>query len=128
MIGVIRVCFCIIFLVTFVNSIVHHKYVFDRFNDFSENDYKIVFPDEFEEQKSTLLLVNVVRTSYITNLNYKIFKKACFKNVQNYLCSVCQQISKYNSYHLKNWKICSFFDMEIELLTAKPNFIQKIHI
>lgn len=60
MIGVLRGCICVLFFVTIVNSIVHHKYVYDRFNDFSDTDFKIVFPDEFEERKSTLLLVNVV--------------------------------------------------------------------
>lgn len=50
----------LIFFVTIVNCTVHHKYIYDRFNDFSDNDYRIVFPDEFEERKSTLVLVNVV--------------------------------------------------------------------
>lgn len=60
MVGVLKVCGFIIFLATIVSGIVHHKYVYDRFNDFSDNDFKIVFPDEFEERKSTLVLVNVV--------------------------------------------------------------------
>lgn len=57
---VLKVFVCLIFLVTIVNGIVHHKYVFDRFNDFSENDYNIVFPDKLEERQNTLVLVNVV--------------------------------------------------------------------
>lgn len=57
---VLKVCGCVIFLATMVNSIVHNKYVYDRFNDSSDNDFKIVLPDESEEPKSTLVLVNVV--------------------------------------------------------------------
>lgn len=57
---VLKVCGCVIFFATIVQSIVHHKYVYDRFNDFSDNDFKIVFPDELEEKKGSLVLVNVV--------------------------------------------------------------------
>lgn len=60
MIEVLRICGCVLFLVAIVHSTVHHTYINDRFNDFSENDYRIVFPDELEQQKSTLVLVNVV--------------------------------------------------------------------
>lgn len=63
--SILRGCGCVLFFVTIVSSTVHHKYIYDRFNDFSDNDVKIVFPDQIEKEKSTLLLVNVVSNVFI---------------------------------------------------------------
>nr|XP_023029732.1 uncharacterized protein LOC111517716 [Leptinotarsa decemlineata] len=54
---------CLLFvscvLIAGVSGTVHHNYIFNRFDSFSDNDYRIIFPNR-EDSEGTLQLVNVL--------------------------------------------------------------------
>lgn len=92
---------CAIFLfIASVSGVVHHNYVNNRFDEFSEDDFNEAFPapPSSAEEEDTLMLVSVVS-------------------------AFCEAKTKSRFLTLYFF---SCLDMATEQLTVKPNYIQKI--
>lgn len=54
-------CCATYLFIVYVSGVVHHNYVNNRFDEFSQDDFNEAFPSPAgEDEEDTLLLVNVV--------------------------------------------------------------------